>query len=44
MLKWGTISPEDIKLFKIVSDPDEAFDYLKAELICHYINPKKNIK
>jgi len=32
MVQWGTISRQDLKLFKIVDDVDEAFDYLKGEL------------
>ncbi|MEI8176673.1 MAG: TIGR00730 family Rossman fold protein [Candidatus Omnitrophota bacterium] len=32
MVEWGMISPEDLKLFKIVDDVDEAFNYLKGEL------------
>lgn len=36
MAKWGTISLEDLNLFKIVDTVDSAFDYLKAELDKHY--------
>lgn len=32
MVKWGTISPEDLELFKLADDPQEAFNYLKDEL------------
>lgn len=32
LLKWGTISPEDLKLFRMIDDVDEAFAYLTAEL------------
>jgi uncharacterized protein (TIGR00730 family) len=29
MVHWGTIDKEDLKLFKIVDDVEEAFEYLK---------------
>ena len=32
MYKWGTISREDLKLFKVFDDVDEAFSYLKKQL------------
>ena len=32
MARWGTISPDDLKLFRIVDDPQEAFDALTGEL------------
>lgn len=32
MVEWGTISTEDLKLFKIVNNVDEAFAYLKERL------------
>ena len=28
LVKWGTISPEDVNLFKIIDDVDEATDYI----------------
>jgi uncharacterized protein (TIGR00730 family) len=30
--KWGMISPEDLRLFRIIDDAGEAFEYLKTEL------------
>ena len=38
MQRWGVISPEDLKLFKVVDDVDTAFRYLKDELTEHYLN------
>jgi len=35
--KWGTISPEDRKLFTFVDDVDEAFEFLRDELAQRYL-------
>ena len=37
LVKWGTISKEDLDLFRVLDDVDEAFEYLKAELTKHYV-------
>ncbi len=42
MVKWGTISPEDLNLFRKFDDVDAAFEYLKDELNRHYIDVSVN--
>ncbi len=37
MVKWGTISPEDLDLFTVFDDVDSAFAYLKRELTEHFL-------
>jgi uncharacterized protein (TIGR00730 family) len=37
MAEMNMISPEDLDLFKFVDTPKEAFEYLKKELIEHYV-------
>lgn len=32
MVKWGTLTPEDLELFRLVDSVDEAFDYVISEL------------
>ena len=32
LVEWGTISPGDVNLFRIIDTVDEAFDYLTSEL------------
>ncbi|MBU0982741.1 MAG: LOG family protein [candidate division Zixibacteria bacterium] len=42
MIKWGTISPEDINLFRTIDTVDEAYEYLKGELTEHYVNNSRH--
>jgi uncharacterized protein (TIGR00730 family) len=37
LVKWGTINKEDLNLFKICDDVDEAFEYLKQKLEKHHL-------
>jgi uncharacterized protein (TIGR00730 family) len=39
LARWGTISPADLKLFKIVDDPREAFNHLSRVLLQAYPKP-----
>lgn len=38
MLKYKTISPDEVKLFKVVDTPEEAFTYLRKELAKNYFS------
>ncbi|HQY20521.1 MAG TPA: LOG family protein [Ignavibacteria bacterium] len=40
MAELNVISPEDLKLFKFVDSPQEAFEFLTKELLKNYINKK----
>ncbi len=47
LVEWGTVSPEDLKLYRTFDEVDPAFEYLKEQLLRHYINveyKKKSIK
>jgi len=37
MVKWGTISAEDLDLFEVFNDVDSAFDYIQRELTEHFL-------
>ena len=41
MVKFGTISPEDVDLFFRTDSVDEAFEYLTTELSTHHLNGGK---
>ena len=36
LIRWGTISASDLSLFHVADSPDEAFEYLKHELLTLY--------
>ena len=40
LIRWGTISPQDVNLFKVCNTPKEAFEHLKKELLKHYPRPQ----
>ena len=42
LVKWGTITREDLELFRIFDDADEAFEYLKTELTKHYVKLRRD--
>lgn len=41
LIRWGTISPGDVNLFKVVDSPKEAFDHLKVQLMRYYPKPQQ---
>jgi len=41
LVETNVISPEDLKLFKFVNSPKEAFDYLTKKITKNYVVTKK---
>jgi len=41
LVRWGTISPEDLSLFQYADTPKQAFDILKAGLEKLYLHPQR---
>ena len=39
LVRWGTISPRDLNLFKVCDTPREAFEFLRKELLRCYPKP-----
>jgi uncharacterized protein (TIGR00730 family) len=39
LVRWGTISARDLRLFRVCDSPREAFDHLKKELLRFYPKP-----
>jgi len=44
MMDAGTISPEDLELFKIVDSPEEGFEFLREGLTKHHLQPEAKRK
>jgi hypothetical protein len=40
LVRWGTISPGDLELFRVVDTVDEAFDHLTSQLQSLYLEPE----
>ena len=40
LVRHGTISPEDLRLFAVVDDPQTAFSVLQEGLTKHYLEPE----
>jgi uncharacterized protein (TIGR00730 family) len=41
LVRWGTISAEDLDLFHVCSTPEDAFEFLKSQLNRIYLEPEK---
>jgi len=39
LVRWGTVGPGDIRLFRMCDSPREAFEFLRRELLRHYPRP-----
>jgi len=44
LAKWGTISEDDLNLFKIVDSPEEALAAIMADFEAHYLNDPEPYK
>lgn len=38
LVKWGTVSPEDLKLYRMFDEVEPAFEYLKEQLTRYYVD------
>jgi uncharacterized protein (TIGR00730 family) len=43
LVRYGTIAPEDLKLFQFADDPDTAFNILKDGLTKLYLDPERPV-
>jgi len=43
LVRWGTITEEDLGLFRVADSTDEAFEHLKAELARLYLEPENGL-
>jgi uncharacterized protein (TIGR00730 family) len=41
LVRWGTISPRDLDLFRMCDSPKEAFEHLRKQLLRHYPKPQQ---
>jgi predicted Rossmann-fold nucleotide-binding protein len=44
LVRWGMISPEDLKLFRFCDTPEEAFAYLRKELERHHVRAERGTR
>lgn len=42
MVRWGTISPEDLEIFQFADSPPEACEIVKAGLEKYYVHPNRH--
>jgi uncharacterized protein (TIGR00730 family) len=44
LVRWHTLQPKDLRLFKFANSPKEAFVYLKDELTKNYLHNKNQLR
>jgi uncharacterized protein (TIGR00730 family) len=40
LVRWGTVSPKDLRLYRVCDSPREAFEYLRGQLQKYYPKPQ----